>query len=49
MRYRVLYLGGSSSKMTLPVLRKLRELVNAGAVVAGNRPTGSPSLCRRRR
>jgi len=44
MHYRVLYLGGSSSKMTLPVLRKIRELVNAGVVVVGARPTGSPSL-----
>ena len=44
MHYRVLYLGGSSGKMTLPVLRKLRDLVVAGAVVVGNRPTGSPSL-----
>jgi len=44
MRYRLLYLGGSSRKMTLPVLRKVRDLVNAGAVVAGDRPVGSPSL-----
>jgi hypothetical protein len=44
MHYRVLYLGGSSGRMTLPVLRRIRELVNAGAVVAGERPTGSPSL-----
>jgi hypothetical protein len=44
MRYRVLYLGGSSRRMTLPVLRKIRDLVNAGAVVVGERPTGSPSL-----
>jgi hypothetical protein len=44
MRYRVLYLGGSSRKMTLPVLRKIRDLVNAGAIVVGDRPTGSPSL-----
>jgi hypothetical protein len=44
MHYRALYLGGSSSKMTLPVLRKIRDLVNAGAVVVGDRPTGSPSL-----
>ncbi len=44
MHYRVLYLGGSSRKMTLPVLRKLRDLVKAGAVVVGDRPTGSPSL-----
>jgi len=44
MRYRVLYLGGSSARMTLPVLRKLRDLVAAGAVVVGNRPVASPSL-----
>ncbi|MGC4048416.1 MAG: glycosyl hydrolase [Paludibaculum sp.] len=44
MHYRLLYLGGSSQKMTLPVLRKIRDLVQAGAVVVGNRPTGSPSL-----
>ena len=44
MHYKVLYLGGSSRKMTLPVLRKVRDLVKAGAVVVGNRPTGSPSL-----
>lgn len=43
MRYRVLYLGGSSSRMTLPVLRKLRDLIAAGATVVGRRPEGSPS------
>jgi hypothetical protein len=42
--YRVLYLGGSSSHMTLPVLRRLRELVNQGAVIIGNKPQSSPSL-----
>ncbi len=44
MHYQVLYLGGSSRRMTLPVLRKIRDLVNAGAVVIGERPSGSPSL-----
>jgi hypothetical protein len=44
MRYRVLYLGGSSQRMTLPVLRRIAELVEQGAVVVGERPTGSPSL-----
>jgi hypothetical protein len=44
MHYRLLYLGGSSHKMTLPVLRKLRDLVTAGAVIVGDRPSGSPSL-----
>lgn len=44
MRYRLLYLGGSSTKMTLPVLRKLRALVAAGGVIVGAKPIGSPSL-----
>lgn len=44
MHYRALYLGGSSRRMTLPVLRKVRDLVRAGALVVGERPSGSPSL-----
>jgi hypothetical protein len=44
MHYRLLYLGGSSRRMTLPVLRKIRDLVNAGATVVGDPPIGSPSL-----
>jgi hypothetical protein len=43
-RYRVLYLGGSSAKMTLPVLRRLAELADAGATIVGKAPTNSPSL-----
>ena len=43
-RYRVLYLGGSSSRMTVRALRRIAELVEAGATVVGRRPTGSPSL-----
>ncbi|MET0180665.1 MAG: glycosyl hydrolase, partial [Novosphingobium sp.] len=43
-RYRALYLGGSSRKMTLPVLRKLAELVAGGATVIGFRPEANPSL-----
>ncbi|HKN21663.1 MAG TPA: glycosyl hydrolase [Terracidiphilus sp.] len=42
--YRILYLGGRSQRMTLPVLRQLRSLIAQGAVVVGNRPTDSPSL-----
>ncbi|MGO9491497.1 MAG: glycosyl hydrolase [Terracidiphilus sp.] len=42
--YRILYLGGRSQRMTLPVLRKIRDLVQQGAVVVGNKPTDSPSL-----
>jgi hypothetical protein len=42
--YRILYLGGTSRKMTLPVLRKIRDLVAAGAIVVGSKPVESPSL-----
>jgi hypothetical protein len=44
MRYRLLYLGGSSRFMTLDVLRRIRELVEQGATVVGTVPEGSPSL-----
>jgi hypothetical protein len=44
MRYRLLYLGGSSRFMTLKVLKRLSDLVAQGAVVAGQKPIGSPSL-----
>ena len=44
MRYRLIYLGGSSEKMTLGVLRRLSDLVKQGAVVVGRRPISSPSL-----
>ncbi len=43
-RYRVLYLGGSSARMTVRALRRIAELVEAGATVVGRRPVGSPSL-----
>jgi hypothetical protein len=43
-RYRVLYLGGSSGRMTLATLRRIAALVEAGATVIGRRPAGSPSL-----
>ncbi|MBV1686342.1 glycoside hydrolase [Novosphingobium sp. G106] len=41
-RYRVLYLGGSSRKMTLGTLRKLAALVEGGATVVGMKPEGDP-------
>jgi hypothetical protein len=44
MRYRVLYLGGTSRYMTLPALRRIRDLVAQGAVLVGRRPLASPSL-----
>jgi hypothetical protein len=40
MGYRVLYMPSHVTRYTLPVLRKMRELVSAGAVVVGPRPTG---------
>jgi hypothetical protein len=43
-RYRVLYLGGSSQRMTLPVLQRIAALVEAGATVVGNAPHSSPGL-----
>ena len=44
MRYRVLALDAHARQTSLPVLRRIRELVAAGAVVVGPKPTGSPSL-----
>src|SRR4029079_5796186 len=43
-RYRVLCLGQASGQMTLPVLRRCAELVEAGATLVGTAPLGSPSL-----
>lgn len=43
MSYRLLVLP-EIDRMTLPVLRKLRELVNSGATVLGPKPLRSPSL-----
>ena len=44
MSYRVLVLPDYVNQITLPVLRKLRNLVSAGAIVVAPRPAGSPSL-----
>lgn len=41
-RYRLLSLG-SDRYLTLPTLRRIKELLEAGASVAGVRPSGSPS------
>ncbi|HEX7855186.1 MAG TPA: glycosyl hydrolase [Sphingobium sp.] len=43
-RYRALYLGGTSAKMTLPVLRQIAALMEAGATIVGKAPETSPSL-----
>ena len=44
MNYRVLALDPNSRYMTLQVLRKIKALVEAGAVVAGPKPVMTPSL-----
>jgi alpha-L-rhamnosidase len=44
MRYRVLALDPHSQHMSLPVLRKIRDLVDAGAIVSGPKPVDTPSL-----
>jgi len=44
MSYEALVLDENARKMSLPVLRKIRELVKAGATIAGVKPERSPSL-----
>lgn len=44
MSYRVLVLPRDETRLTFPVIRKIRDLVAAGAVVVAPRPQGSPSL-----
>ncbi len=42
--YSILVLDESAKLMTLPVLKKIRDLVKAGVKVAGEKPLKSPSL-----
>ena len=42
--YRILVLPKDMDRMTLPMIRKLRDLVGAGAIVVGRKPVDSPSL-----
>ncbi len=44
MSYRILALDPRSQHMSLPVLRKIKELVEAGAIVVGAKPIATPSL-----
>ncbi len=44
MQYRMLALDPSTRRMSLPVLRKIRDLVEQGVAVVGARPTMTPSL-----
>jgi hypothetical protein len=44
MSYRMLVLPDYVNQVTLPLLRKLRDLVSAGAIIVAPRPAHSPSL-----
>lgn len=44
MKYKILALDESTKQMTLPVLKKINELVKAGAIVTGPKPVTTPSL-----
>lgn len=43
-RYKLLWLGGDSDRMTVAMLRRIVDLAEGGATVAGVRPTASPGL-----
>lgn len=43
-RYRLLFLGGSSRRLTVATLRRLERLLDAGATIVGLPPQSSPSL-----
>ena len=43
-RYQALYLGGTSDQMTLATLERIAALAEAGALVIGEKPSGSPNL-----
>lgn len=43
-RFKALYLGGSSERMTLPVLRRIAQFADAGVMIVGQPPVASPSL-----
>ena len=44
MRYRALVLPADVTQLTLPMARKLRDLVKAGGILIAPRPVGSPTL-----
>jgi hypothetical protein len=44
MSYRLLVLDPNSRHMSLAVVKKIRDLVNAGAAIVGPKPVDSPSL-----
>jgi alpha-L-rhamnosidase/Glycosyl hydrolases family 2, sugar binding domain len=44
MKYKVLVLDPNSRYMTLIVLKKIRDMVNSGAIVVGDKPVDTPSF-----
>lgn len=42
-RYKAIYLGGTSQRMTLATLKRLADMVRSGATLIGERPSGTPS------
>ncbi|MFD1612331.1 glycosyl hydrolase [Sphingomonas tabacisoli] len=44
VRYKALYLGGTSRQMTVPVLRRIAEFADAGVTIIGDAPEASPGL-----
>ena len=44
MNYKAIFFGNGTEKVTLPVLQKVLEMVQDGAILIGTRPEGSPSL-----
>jgi hypothetical protein len=44
MKYKILALDESTKQMSLPVLMKINEMVQAGAIVTGLKPVTTPSL-----
>jgi hypothetical protein len=44
MRYGILVIPDGVKRMTLPIVRKLRDLVKSGATLVAQRPIASPSL-----
>lgn len=43
-RYKAIYLGGSTHRMTLSALKRLAALAEGGATIVGMKPESSPSL-----
>ena len=44
MSYSAIFFGNGTERVSLPVLKKVLEMVRGGAILIGARPVGSPSL-----